>query len=469
MLGVAWFAEELKAAATTAMTLLTIAGALCVALLCFRNRIFEKLKLHTDSTLEGIVEPVKQISQSIMDRNSDDVVDGASELARRVLSRYVWMTSRRWMLNVIGGLLVTVAALSGSALLVKQNELLESQTVVLTQQDNKIQEQITLLISQNALISEQNLLTEANRRATLNFEVTAILDAINAEIDSLAQLVPDPSSPPEGFEQYVVAVNDVFELDAEGIVGIRTQHVYSRPYWVQLRNPASVSATPPGFQVVLSQRLIGRVAALSRALKPYRYVDVDGQMVGPLSPERAQLAMSLHAAGVALPPLAPHMIFDYADFRGMDLVNFSFARMRLEHADFAGATLLKCEFRESWLQDCSFEGTEIGAVDFRFAYLPEPGAFRGAQITGTHFENAIVPSHDWVVSLMALAKINVDVEDLLPGLRASEKRPGGYGMVGPAIVSHILPYRNVEHTGFVLHMGADPLSPLESAPPAVPK
>jgi len=48
-----------------------------------------------------------------------------------------------------------------------------------------------------------------------------------------------------------------------------------------------------GITDTLSEPLIGRITALSKALKPYRYLDGDEIIEKPISPERGQLLISL--------------------------------------------------------------------------------------------------------------------------------------------------------------------------------
>lgn len=43
----------------------------------------------------------------------------------------------------------------------------------------------------------------------------------------------------------------------------------------------------------VSQSLIGQIAALSQAFKPYRYMDGDTMIGGALSPERGQLLVTI--------------------------------------------------------------------------------------------------------------------------------------------------------------------------------
>lgn len=78
---------------------------------------------------------------------------------------------------------------------------------------------------------------------------------------------------------------------------------------------------PDGSNVALSEFLKGRVVALSRSLKPYRYLDDQGTLTEEaFSPERGQLLVSLLHSGVDLGSL-----LSLADFSCADLTSASLA------------------------------------------------------------------------------------------------------------------------------------------------
>jgi hypothetical protein len=119
--------------------------------------------------------------------------------------------------------------------------------------------QIERMEQQNALIKTQNILAEASRRASLNFEMTAILD----------QIVGLHDEPNEEIRE------------------------------------------------IRDRLLIARIAAFSRALKPYRILDERGNLSRPLSPERGQLLIALEAAGLRVQGVIDAgAVFSDADLEG---------------------------------------------------------------------------------------------------------------------------------------------------------
>lgn len=67
----------------------------------------------------------------------------------------------------------------------------------------------------------------------------------------------------------------------------------------------------------LSLSLIGQIAALSQAFKPYRFLDRDTLIGRPLSPERGQLLVTI--CGLPLDTVTLERIFDRSTFKEADL------------------------------------------------------------------------------------------------------------------------------------------------------
>lgn len=223
----------------------------------------------------------------------------------------------------------------------------------------------SLLYSQNALLAERNALSENQRNAVKVQELSAIMDGV-----------------------------------------------------------ARLQGTPDGSEAAaVTSTLIGRVVALSRTLKPYRYVDVlkdPPELTDrPLSPERGQLLSSLgmarlpqsfwlevarlgdfsHAA-LAHADLQWVATLAHADLRGADMSNailcksLSFARM--SKARLRGAIMWKAD-----LSMADLRGADLSGASLMGAVLPAPYLLDGADMTGAVLDHAYVLSADWVAQCHA--------------------------------------------------------------------
>ncbi|MEM7079806.1 MAG: pentapeptide repeat-containing protein [Pseudomonadota bacterium] len=279
--------------------------------------------------------------------------------------------------------------------------------------------QSSLLSTQNRKIEVQNVLAEAQRRSSLMFETVAIFESIEEE---------KKQTPGEDLCSNAKA-----------------------PCWRTFEQaPNATRAASPLF--VPSAGTVGRLAALTQALRPYRYLQVEGarehgcladtssatldasyqwlvglliqfkqvpeadakQAVeaiyarngqpsvvglrqrfsrlialitgtdehedaqlscGPSSPERGQLLVALHAAGVDISTVqAGGGNFTYADIPGANLggirlqdVNLN--NTRLPGASFADAVLHNVQFRGADLNGARFSGAAISKSDFEGARL----------------------------------------------------------------------------------------------------
>jgi uncharacterized protein YjbI with pentapeptide repeats len=127
----------------------------------------------------------------------------------------------------------------------------------------------------------------------------------------------------------------------------------------------------------LSPQLVGRIVALSKALKPYRFLDGDTITGRPTSPERGQLLISLLTA--RLSNNTYDRIFSQADFSytALDDANLESAYLRginLSHARLVGVSLAgaNCSFT-------NFEGAELWRTR---------GFLKGRRTLKTRFDSA---------------------------------------------------------------------------------
>lgn len=166
----------------------------------------------------------------------------------------------------------------------------------------------------------------------------------------------------------------------------------------------------------LSNQLIGRIIALSEAFKPYKYLEQDSLIIEELSPERGQLLLALVNSDIAkssFNKIIARANLSYADLRGTDLNDIDLSDARLEKANFQKASLINANFSGAMLKESSFFDSNCRLADFKAAYLykadlrktnlngadfryvPEDGIFEGPQMD-TDITLAKIDRKDWI-------------------------------------------------------------------------
>jgi uncharacterized protein YjbI with pentapeptide repeats len=154
----------------------------------------------------------------------------------------------------------------------------------------------------------------------------------------------------------------------------------------------------------LSPQLIGRIASLSQSLRPYRYLDYDS-LIGPFSPERAQLFLSLlnsELDSVTYAEIYEKATFIDADLSGANLndlnlsganliganlTNAEFYFTNLSHADLTGANLNGSTLFDSHLKEATLREADLTGADMNLAYFWESN-LDDANLTGANLKNA---------------------------------------------------------------------------------
>ncbi len=259
-----------------------------------------------------------------------------------------------------------IVAYQANGLVQEQNNTLIAQTDLLRTQNNRLQQQ-------NQLIVEQNILQESARRSALVFELTSILDEIDEELDA-ANIEKDA----------------IQTRGTKGEAG--SQKIKGRPRRRDIDNP-------PLYR--LSARLTGRIVALSRSLRPYRFLDDKGSLLDKaLSPERAQLLLSLMDSGIDMEEINHSAVtFNKADLRAAELSAFDFTHIKLKEANLSGSIGGGTIFHYAHLEKSDFSNTKFGSAKFNWSNLKKVdfsnanlayADFDGADIEGAIFENSIL-------------------------------------------------------------------------------
>jgi len=434
VIGSEFLTENAGLIITFVLIFVAFVGMLGMLLLLFRRRILGYLFGISVTTLDQFARPLTKTTRHIAERQPSEAADAAEELVKLILARWAWVSSRRWLIASLTGLLAALAALAGTALLFRQNELIASQLVRLDQQNallvrqNELgASQVTGLGQQNDLLRTQIELGEAQRSAGI---LPSLLDIGSDLAEEVARQQADDKETP------VVFLRDLSS-------GLRARMVAAtqaaRPYRYLQGGSVDARDTDALNGLALARRPEILADAQRKALKGQSY---ETELIDrPVSPERGMVIAMLFETGIYETEL---LSFRGADFSFaqvsvpvVNLMSFTFARLRfadfsrlqlnsvrfgaaeLEHARFRNATLNACDFAgiphdqvkepyrgdpsvpvmETNMAGADFAGSMVIrttfarvnglAIDFDGAALIEPD-FRDASIAGSTFRNALL-------------------------------------------------------------------------------
>ena len=218
-------------------------------------------------------------------------------------------------------------------------------------------QQNILLKQQNRKIQDQNYLAEASRRSTQMFIMGDVLSDLNQE----------------------------------------------------LKSGSKISST-----------LVGRIASLSLAMKPYHYFK-DGKLIeNPMSPERGQLLLTISKSGINTSQLSDE-IFQNSDFTYAELGNVILRSAYLKDIDLAHADLRYANLEGTNLRNASLAYADLFHTDFFDADLRLVN-FSNANLTGAYLMNANLQRVNF--SGAVLDSVKVDRMDWLKYIKDDLKLKG---------------------------------------------
>jgi uncharacterized protein YjbI with pentapeptide repeats len=305
-------------------------------------------------TLEQIFEEVAAAAENVTEGNSSAAKSHAKQAVREVLAWYAPIASRRWVVQTSLALLVGFGGLIGTAMLFRQTVLLGKQNEKLGEQTDLLRRQNDLLGSQNAKLDEQTDLFE-DQNAKLD------LQTVTAEAQRRAALVTELSA----ILQAISLINE------------------------------ETTGTTPSQRITeqVPRGLKARIVALSRAATPYRIIEVpddptDGGVIPkphladrPRSPERGQLLTGLVLSGV-----------DISSLEGVSFASADAREAILPNAKLAKTNLSRAYLSRTYLIDANLYATNLEGADLRGAHLVNANLFtahlRSAKMSGAYLINA---------------------------------------------------------------------------------
>ncbi|WP_024772917.1 pentapeptide repeat-containing protein [Aquimarina macrocephali] len=225
----------------------------------------------------------------------------SSENLSNIISNIIWRVTRVSLFTVLIALLPFFILIAQTKLLSNQNNKIDNQNVLIQNQNDLIQ-------NQNKRLDQGVYLQEANRRSSLVYQFSNVMDAINEELKD-EKLNPD-------------------------------------------RN--------------LSRQLVGRIVSLSRSLKPYRYLTND-TLSSLISPERSQLLVSL--VNAELGDSTYENIFSEGDFSYTELKDYTFryipfGGIHFDYSHFDNVNFMYCNFTGATLNNVFSDHVKFEYCDF---------------------------------------------------------------------------------------------------------
>lgn len=367
-------------------------GALGLVVFVFRKPLWRRLFGIAEAQLELFAGPLSEVARSAVNRDPESATTAARDLVHMSLARYAWISTRRWIIGSLTALIAAMAALAGTALLFRQNELLQYQ-------NDRIDTQIAQIEEQILLDTYTVQLAEAARNAQLVVEITAIAAELGRVLDRVTGELSDGT--PRTAESATPVIDPLQDLNLSLIMRISSASRATKPYrFLQ-------TGIPPEDQSAVIGAALSRRTDLPKTLERMRaglgWTDAPGDAVTlidrPASPERGQLLTALTRSGIHDMEILSFygMDLSYAYAPGIQLPLMSFQMGQLSYADlsfatimegeFGGASLFNTRFRSAFLRDTSF--ASVPGEEIKPPYSPDL-AFYNTALTGADFSDALL-------------------------------------------------------------------------------
>ncbi len=144
-----------------------------------------------------------------------------------------------------------------------------------------------------------------------------------------------------------------------------------------------------------------RIIAMSKILKPYRYLDKDTLISKPVSPERGYLLMSMLESNIDLDKmidqntkqtLSSLLNFEYAELTNASITDINLKNLHLNFAKMNGSNFMKSYIHKSELNNASLRNTNFSRTDIIESSFVgsdlNKANFKGASLKIVDFENA---------------------------------------------------------------------------------
>ncbi|MCB1411164.1 MAG: pentapeptide repeat-containing protein [Rhodobacter sp.] len=442
-----------------ALCLLALAG---LVLYLLRDRILTRLFGLAGAQVDVIATPLAEVAQGAARRDPEQAAQSARRLIQVALARYAWLATRRWIMTSLTALIAAMAALAGTALLFKQNDLIAQQIVLLGVQNDRIQQQ-------NALLEQQTELAEAARNAALAVEVTAVAGLLGEAVDRVMGPVGQ-----RGPIEIAPVLHPETDVPRSVLFRLIALSQALRPY----------RFLDPGFNHADESAMVHQAMLARREAMPQTYArmaDLNGWVdrAGPAplvdrpgSPERGQLLRVMMTNGLRETEILSFYGLDlsFATAQGLVLAGATMQNANLSYADLSYGQVIETDLRGATLANARMRHAQIMRSDLGF--LPAESArgpyatqdIRGyaAPLVGLDLSDALIEDSDFSGSNAMAAIFD---RALMIGVDLRDTTLAGASFRGAVLIApqwQGAQLSSVDLDGAVL-TGADPLADLAAA------
>ncbi|SPF77801.1 pentapeptide repeat-containing protein [Pseudoprimorskyibacter insulae] len=403
-------------------------------LIAFRKPLMTRAFGVAGARLEELSGPLADVARSAAERDALGATDAARMLLRMSMARYAWMSTRRWLIASLTGLIAAMAALTGTALLFRQNQLIEAEYTLLTEQTGLLREQNARVSEQTDLLRQQVELAEAARNAELAVEITNIAALLGEALEATGDtgLIPVLDAQTDighalrlriiaasrGAKPYRYLAQTLFSEDNTGkLREAAARRRADLPGFYDGAQAAFRWVEPSGLPDLIDrpaspergQLLEVMIQSGLRELESLTYYGLDLSFA--VLPDARLFAMSLQGGRLAYSVMPRAQVIE-TDFRGAAMENSDFSASYIRGADFgpltpevgkgpyaqigltAATQIAGASFADGFLQDVRFAQVQALAANFDRATL-QGVSFAGAILGGATFRDAVLMNVDF--------------------------------------------------------------------------
>jgi uncharacterized protein YjbI with pentapeptide repeats len=422
--GIGYLEDSAALIATVFLSALLVILLLGIILFAARRKIWERVFGFAEVQIEQMATPLAGIAESAIARDPAGATTAARDLVALALARYSWITARRWIITSLTALIAAMAALAGTALLFKQNQLIAIQSGLLTEQNARIAEQ-------TGLLSQQVQLAEADRNAQIAAGITQIAAELGTVVDRVGKEFETSMGKPMPNIFNAIQTTD---LSRALVLRITSTSRAAKPYrFLDLGLRADSTYDKTRIAAERRRRELPNTYARLAHYFGWKDTNPDVHLIDrPASPERGQLLSALLGAGLinleslnvaGLDLSFAHLLnanFILVTAQNSILDNADFTGSHFRFSDLGGAALENTRFVSCVIRDSTF--AEVGAdrilkpydaskaplstrangSDFSFAYITET-AFTKALLLAANFDGALLVKTDFTNADLGIA------------------------------------------------------------------
>jgi uncharacterized protein YjbI with pentapeptide repeats len=356
--GIGYLEDSAALIATVFLSALLVILLVGIILFAARRRIMQSVFGYAEVQIDQLATPLAGIAERAIARDPEGATTAARELVALALARYSWITARRWIITSLTALIAAMAALAGTALLFKQNQLIAIQSGLLTEQNARISEQ-------SGLLEQQVQLAEADRNAQLAIEITQIAAELGTVVDKVARDSEIATGKPMTGLFNAIQTED---LSRSLVMRITSTSRAVKPYRfldLGLRANSSKDKT----RLAMQRRKAELPNTYARIANYYGWTEAgpDVHLIDrPASPERGQLLLTMFAAGLRnLEALnTAGLDLSFAHLLDTNILKVTIQGGILGNADFSGSYFVESDFGGTAMENARFVGSNIRNSSF---------------------------------------------------------------------------------------------------------